>query len=54
MVGELNLTKDGNEIQINHASDYDPTDIKIGNGIWLILSREQVIALKEKLNKEAI
>ena len=51
MTGELNLTKCGNEIQINNGLDM--TDIKIGNGLWLILTKEQVKALKEKLNKEA-
>jgi len=50
MSGELNLTKCGNEIRINDGSDI--MDIKIGNGIWLILSKEQVMALKEKLNQE--
>jgi len=51
MTGELNLTKCGNEIQINRGDSF--TDIKIGNGIWLILNKEQVQSLKEELNKEA-
>jgi len=51
MTGELNLTKCGNEVQTNSSADW--MDIKIGNGIWLILTKEQVKALKEKLIKEA-
>lgn len=49
MTGEINFTKCGNEIAINDGSDW--VDIKIGKGLWLILSREQVLALKEKLKE---
>jgi len=52
ITGELNLTKCGNEIQMNSSMN-EETDIKIGNGLWLILTKEQVDSLKEKLNKEA-
>jgi len=48
MTGELNLTKCGNKIQIN-AGLPKMTDIKIGNGLWLILTKEQVKALKEAI-----
>jgi hypothetical protein len=49
LTGEINLTKCGNEIAINDGSDW--VDIKIGKGLWLILSREQVLALREKLKE---
>lgn len=51
MTGELNLKDCGNEIHINNCTDF--TDIKIGNGIWLILTKAQVLALRDKLNEEA-
>lgn len=49
MTGELNLTKCGSEVIINDGSDW--IDIKIGKGLWLIVSREQALALKEKLKE---
>mgnify|MGYP000972768927 CR=1 FL=1 len=50
MTGEINFTKCGNEIvALDDGSDW--IDIKIGKGLWLILSREQVLALKEKLKE---
>lgn len=49
MTGEINFTKCGNEIALNDGSDC--VDIKIGKGLWLILSREQVLVLKEKLKE---
>ena len=55
MTGEINFTKCGNEIVINKGfieGWLDWVDIKIGKGLWLILTREQAMALKEKLNKE--
>jgi hypothetical protein len=49
MTGEINFTKCGNQVTVNDGTDW--IDIKIGNSIWLILTREQALALKEKLKE---
>jgi len=53
MIGELNLTKEGNRVSINWSAD-GSTDIKIGGSLWLILSKEQVQALKYALGAQGI
>lgn len=54
ILGELNFSQCGNEVKINGLdAEFMYVDIKIGDGPWLILTSEQVEALKNALVKEA-
>jgi len=45
MIGELNLSNEGNHVLINWSPS-GSADIRIGGNLWLILSKEQVQALR--------
>jgi hypothetical protein len=54
VTGELNVSKDGNEIKYNTGGDL--VDISIGKSLWIIMTREQAKelfrVLGEKILKE--
>lgn len=51
MLGELNFTHCSNDIKINTFEGCSILDIKIGEGLWLILTKNQAKSLKEKLEE---
>ena len=50
--GELNFTNCGTDIRLSMGETW--CDIKIGDSMWLIITKEQAKALKKALDKEAI
>jgi len=49
--GELDLTKCSKKVVINMAHDLSIIDIKIGDTLWIILTKEQANELKYKLEE---